>query len=169
MGSCLPGLIMAAQESWKNTGMLAGVADCEGVRNGAAEEDLCWDLNPGAQSCGLEIGGSCGSGAVWTHVVLGLCLLCSLGSWKVRRSSNAELSFSSLEECRRDAAGRKGVKGLSLVGREKVPHVFGLRSGDPSDTADDAGNCGRPASLTGKNRGLPEPQISISFPKIQYL
>ena len=43
----MPGLIMAAQESWKNTGMLAGVADCGGVGNGAAEEDLCWDLNPG--------------------------------------------------------------------------------------------------------------------------
>ena len=32
------------------------------------------------------------------------------GSWEARCSSDAELSLSSLEECRRDAAGRKGVK-----------------------------------------------------------
>ena len=55
------------------------------------------------------------------------------------------------------------------MGHEKVPRGFGLRTGDPGDTADGAGNHRRPASLTGKNRGLPEPQISISFPKIQYL
>ena len=41
---------------------------------------------------------------------------------------------------------RKGVKGFSLVGHEKVPRGFGLRTRDPSDTADGAGNCGRPAS-----------------------
>ena len=35
--------------------------------------------------------------------------------------------------------GRKGVKGLSLVGYEKVPHDFGL-TGDLSNTADGAGN-----------------------------
>ena len=28
MGSCLPGLTMTAQKSWKNTGMLAAVANC---------------------------------------------------------------------------------------------------------------------------------------------
>ena len=27
--------------------MLAGITDCRGVRNRAAEEDWCWDLNPG--------------------------------------------------------------------------------------------------------------------------
>ena len=61
-----------------------------------------------------------------THVALGLPLPHSRGSWKARCSSNAELSLSSLEECRRDAAGRKGPKGLLLVGHEKVPHGFGL-------------------------------------------
>ena len=45
----------------------------------------------------------------------------------------------------RDHAGRKGVKGLSLVGHEKVPCGFGLRTGDRSNTADGAGNCGKPA------------------------
>ena len=67
---------------------------------------------------------------------------------------------------------RKGVKGLLLVGQEKVPPGFGLRTGDcSSDTADGTGNYGRPASqvrITGKNWGLPEPQMSISFPEIQY-
>ena len=64
----------------------------------------------------------------------------------------------------------KGVKGLLLVGHEKVPHGFGL-TGDPGDTADGAGNCGKPASqtrITGKNQGLPEPWTSISFPEIWY-
>ena len=71
----------------------------------------------------------------------------SLGSWKARCSSDAELSLSSLEERRKDAAGRKGVKGLLLVGHEKVPRGFGLTTGDHSgDTADGAGNRGRPAS-----------------------
>ena len=74
------------------------------------------------------------------HAALGLPLPHSLGSWKARCSSNAELSHSSSEECRRDATGRKGVKGLLLVGHEKVPCGFGLRTGDPSDTADGAGN-----------------------------
>ena len=68
---------------------------------------------------------------------LGLPLPLSLGSWKARCSSHAELSLSSLEECRRDAGGRKGVKGLLLVGHEKVPRGFGLRAGDlGSNTAD---------------------------------
>ena len=55
-------------------------------------------------------------------------------------------SLSSLKECRRDIAGRKGVKGLLLVGHEKVQCGFGLRTGDTGDTADGAGNRGRPAS-----------------------
>ena len=91
-------------------------------------------------------------------MALGLPLPHSLGSWKAKCSSDAELSLSSLEECRRDALGRKGVKGLSLVGQEKkVPRGFGLRTGDPGgSTADGAGNRGRPASrapITGKNQG----------------
>ena len=42
-------------------------------------------------------------------------------------------------------AGRTGEKGLSLVGHEEVPRGFGLRTGDCGDTADGAGDCGRPA------------------------
>ena len=60
--------------------------------------------------------------------------------------SNVVLCLSSLEECRRDIVGRKGVKGLLLVGQEKVPRGFGLRTGDPSNKADGAGNCGWSAS-----------------------
>ena len=58
------------------------------------------------------------------------------------------------------------------MGQGKVPRGFGLSTGDPgSDIADGAGNCGRPASrarITGQNRGLPEPQTSISFPEMRY-
>ena len=70
----------------------------------------------------------------------------SLGSWKARCSSDAEISLSSLEECRRDAAGRKGVKGLLLVGHERVQCGFGLRTGDCGGRADGAGNRGMSAS-----------------------
>ena len=44
--------------------------------------------------------------------------------------------------------GRKGVEGLSLVSHEKVPRGFGLRTGDCSDTADGAGDCGELAQLS---------------------
>ena len=47
-----------------------------------------------------------------------------------------------------DHAGRKGVKGLSLVGHDEVPHGFGLRTRDHSVTADGAGDFGRPAQLS---------------------
>ena len=36
--------------------------------------------------------------------------------------------------------GRKGVKGLLLVGHEKVPHGFGLTGDGGGNTADGAGN-----------------------------
>ena len=45
-----------------------------------------------------------------------------------------------MEECRKDITVRKGVKGLLLVGQEKVPCGFGLRTRDPSDTANDYRN-----------------------------
>ena len=80
------------------------------------------------------------------HAAFGLPSPCSLGSQKVRRSSDAEPSLSSLEEFRRDA-GRKRVKGLLLVGHEKVSCRFGLRTGGCGrDTADGVGNHRRPAS-----------------------
>ena len=52
-----------------------------------------------------------------------------------------------------------------------MPCSFGLRTRDPGDTAGGAENRGRPVSqarITGKNRGLPEPWTSISFPEIWY-
>ena len=39
----------------------------------------------------------------------------------------------------------KGAKGLSLVGNEAVSCGFGLRTGDPSDTAVGVTDCRRPA------------------------
>ena len=54
-------------------------------------------------------------------------------------------------------AGRKGVKGLLLVGHEKVPHGSGLTGDLGSDPADGAGT-----------EGLPEPRTSTSFPEIRY-
>ena len=64
----------------------------------------------------------------------------------------------------RDLAGRKGLKGLLLVGHEKVPRGFGLSTGDFSDTADGAGNRRRPARrawITGNNGELAQPWTSI--------
>ena len=50
------------------------------------------------------------------------------------------------------------VKGLLLVGQEKVPCGFGLRTGDRGgDTVGGA-----------RTEGLPEPRTSTSFPEIQY-
>ena len=42
--------------------------------------------------------------------------------------------------------GRKGVKGLLLVGHEKVPHGFGL-----------TGDCGGNTADGARTKGLPEP------------
>ena len=50
--------------------------------------------------------------------------------------------------------GRKGEKGLLLVGREKVPHGFGL-----------TGDCG---SHTADGAGKPESRTSTSFPETRY-
>ena len=43
-------------------------------------------------------------------MALGLPLPHSLGSWEARCSSDAELSLSTLEECKRDAVGRERGK-----------------------------------------------------------
>ena len=48
-------------------------------------------------------------------------------------------------------AGRKGVKGLLLVGHEKVPHGFGLRTGDLTVLGTEGGLPG-PAWNTDRNR-----------------
>ena len=53
--------------------------------------------------------------------------------------------------------GRKGEKGLLLMGSEKVPHGSVLAGDHNGDTADGAGT-----------EGLPEPRTSTSFPEIQY-
>ena len=44
--------------------------------------------------------------------------------------------------------GREGAKGISLVGHEELLCGFGFRTRDPGDTADGAGDCGRPAQLS---------------------
>ena len=51
--------------------------------------------------------------------------------------------------------GRKEVKGLLLLGLEKVPHGFGLTGGCDGDTADGVGN-----------QELPDPRTSTCFPEI---
>ena len=52
--------------------------------------------------------------------------------------------------------GRKGEKGLLLVGHEKVPCGFGLTGDLGGDTADGA-----------RTKGLPEPRTS-TFPETRY-
>ena len=96
-----------------------------GVGNGAAEEDWRWDLNPGSAA---KQG--------WDCVAVG-APSCHMAS-----------------ETGETLQGRKVVKGLLPVSHEKVPHRFGLRTGDPGNTADGAGACGRPASrarITGRD------------------
>ena len=53
--------------------------------------------------------------------------------------------------------GRKGEKGLLLVGHENVPHGSGLTGERGGNTVDGA-----------RTEGLPEPRTSISFPEIRY-
>ena len=57
---------------------------------------------------------------------------------------------------RRDFAGRKGEKGLLLVGREKVPHVFGLAGDCGSHTADGAGSLNHRLLLLFLRYGTPD-------------
>ena len=97
-----------------------------------------------------------------------------LGSRKARCSTHSELFLRGSGECRRDNAGlemgdnvrlgmgtiqnhagRKEMKGLLLLGHEKLPCGFGLINGDHgSDTAEGTGNDKRLSSrawVTGKN------------------
>ena len=64
--------------------------------------------------------------------------------------------------------GRKMVKGLSLVGQEKVPHSFGLRIGDLVATTGAIGGLPAERGLLERTKGLPEPQTSISLPDTRY-
>ena len=52
--------------------------------------------------------------------------------------------------------GRKGVKGLSLVGREKVPRGFGLTGDRRGDTADGAGDLSHGLLLLFLRFGTPD-------------
>ena len=51
--------------------------------------------------------------------------------------------------------GRKGEKALLLVGREKVPHGFGLTGDCGSDTADGAGSLNHGLLLVFLRYGTP--------------
>ena len=52
--------------------------------------------------------------------------------------------------------GRKGEKGLLLVGHEKVPHGFGLTGDCSSHTADDAGSLNHGLLLSFLRHGTPD-------------
>ena len=56
------------------------------------------------------------------------------------KGNNAGLCERTL----RDHAGRKGLKELLLVGQEEMPRGFGLRTDCCGNTADDAGDSGKP-------------------------
>ena len=53
-------------------------------------------------------------------------------------------------------SGRKGEKGLSLVGHEKVPQGFGLTGDLSSNTADGAGNLSHELLLLFLRYGTPD-------------
>ena len=106
-GHTCPELLWQPRKAGKY-GTLAGVAACGRSQKWGCRGRLALGFKP---RCGShERREPRGFGKVWSHEALGLPLPHSLGSWKARCSSNAELSLSSLEECRRDTAGRKGVK-----------------------------------------------------------
>ena len=52
--------------------------------------------------------------------------------------------------------GRKGEKGLLLVGHEKVPHGFGLTGDHGGDTADGAGSLNHGLLLLFLRYGTPD-------------
>ena len=52
--------------------------------------------------------------------------------------------------------GRKGMKGLLLVGHEKVPHGFGLTGDCGGDTADGAGSLNHGLLLIFLRYGTPD-------------
>ena len=57
---------------------------------------------------------------------------------------------------RRDLARKKGERGLLLVGREKVPHGFGLTGDCSSHTADGAGSLNHGLLLPFLRHGTPD-------------
>ena len=91
-----------------------------GAGNGVAEEDGCWDLNPG-----------------WAAVrPLFLGPRVFLGIMQVWGAPFCHVA----EEAGETFPGREGEKCLLLVGHEKVPHGFGLTGDRGRDTADGAGS-----------------------------
>ena len=86
-------LLWQPRKAGKNMGMLKVWPIVGGVGNGAAEEDWCWDWNPGMASM---LDG-------WDHVTLGCSLLpCGLGSR--RDLAGKERGESTLADGPRDSA-----------------------------------------------------------------
>ena len=117
----LSGLTMAAQKSWKNTGMLAAVANCGRSRKWGCRGRLALGFKP---TCSSHDHNHHTALAGENHVALELPLPRSVGSWKAICSRYADLSLSSSEGCRRDAVGRKRVKGLLLGARRRCHGVL---------------------------------------------
>ena len=81
MVPCLPGLMMAPKKGWKNTGMLAGVANCGRIRKWGCRGRFA----PGFKH-------RCSNHAETNHAVWGVPLPHGLGSRRARCSNHAELS-----------------------------------------------------------------------------
>ena len=101
--------------------MLASVAKCGKSWKWGCRGRLALGFKPRCGSCDKKnhmalAGNHHAALAEENHVALGLPLSRGLGRRKAWCSRDAEISLSSLQECRRDAAGRKGVKGFLLVG-----------------------------------------------------
>ena len=118
----------------------------ERVGNGAAEEDWRWDLNPGTAATPRE-----------DHAALaekgGATQLWWSGAPLLGRQSGPcgfrLLLFATRLRKQESLPGRKGEKGLLLVGHEKVPHGSGLTGDCGGSTADGAGTEGLPELLAG--------------------
>ena len=94
-----------SQESWENTGMLAGVTDYGRSQKCGCRGRLVLGFKP---RCSSHVGQSHAAlTRSESHRALGILLPRSLGSQKARCSSDADLSLSSLAECRR-CCGKEG-------------------------------------------------------------
>ena len=98
-----------------------------GTGNGAAEEDWHWDINPGMAAIRCLFLGPCvflGTTHLWQRVR-------TVWLWGAPFCHVAQEAGETLP-------GRKGEKGLLLVGHEKMPHGSGLTGDRGGDTADGA-------------------------------